>query len=91
MSEYVKAVNNVIQKYPYTLEELKLEYPNISFPKVMTDEQLANYNVYTVVFGDVEEFSDSEYVERDTEPTYTDGVWTLHFKIKPKTYWPTEL
>lgn len=91
MSEYVKAINNTVQIYPYSTQQLRLDNPNISFPKVMTDEQLANYNVYPVVFGSVEEPSDSEYIEQDVKPTYANGVWTIHFRLTHKKYWPTEL
>lgn len=47
--KYLKADNQTVLKYPYTLRDAKRDYPNISFPSVMPGEDtLAVFNVYPV-------------------------------------------
>ncbi len=39
---------NEVVKYPYSLGELRKEYPNVSFPNPLTKEALAAYNCFIV-------------------------------------------
>lgn len=45
---YAKLNNGQLQKYPYTLGMLRKDHSNVSFPKVMTDEIFAQFNVVRV-------------------------------------------
>ena len=45
---YVKAVNGSVEAYPYTLETLRWDNPNVSFPASMTEEELEEWGVYSV-------------------------------------------
>jgi hypothetical protein len=44
---YLKISNNTIT-YPYTLDQLKLEYSNVSFPVNLTNDILKEWEVYEV-------------------------------------------
>lgn len=46
---YVLAINNQVQKYPYSLTDLQLDNPNVSFPQDITIEELNQFNVFEVV------------------------------------------
>lgn len=44
----IKIINNIII-YPYSIEQLKLDNPNTSFPDNITNEVLINFGVYLVL------------------------------------------
>jgi hypothetical protein len=47
---YAKIINGSVVTYPYTIDQLRAEYPNLVLPRNPTPEQLsAEWNVYTVV------------------------------------------
>ena len=45
---YVKLNDGVVVNYPYTLQDLRRDNPNTSFPAVMDVDTLAAFNVATV-------------------------------------------
>ena len=45
---YIK-VSGSVTTYPYTIQNLKSDNPNISFPNILTDSVLNDFNVYSVV------------------------------------------
>jgi hypothetical protein len=46
---YVKAPNQVVEKFPYSIGELRKENPQVSFPANPTLATLAAYNIFPVV------------------------------------------
>lgn len=46
---YILLKDNRIEKYPYTIDLLKMENPNTSFPNVIGDSTLSYFNVYPVL------------------------------------------
>lgn len=45
---YAKLNNGQVEKYPYTIGQLRKDHHNVSFPKVMTDEIFAQFGVVRV-------------------------------------------
>jgi hypothetical protein len=45
---YVLTDNQNVKKYPYSIDELRRSHPNVSFPRDMSADVLAEYNVYQV-------------------------------------------
>tara|TARA_Y100000389_G_C17460838_1_gene521549 strand:+ start:1629 stop:2081 length:453 start_codon:yes stop_codon:yes gene_type:complete len=45
---YIK-VSGSVTTYPYTIQNLKSDNPNISFPNILTESVLNDFNVYSVV------------------------------------------
>ena len=43
--------NGVVKSYPYTVSQLRLAYPNVSFPAEPSDESLEEYGVCRVFFS----------------------------------------
>lgn len=73
---YVKIANNEVEEFPYTLDQLKRDNPNVSFPETISSETLAYYNVFPVTL--TEPPAHDQLVELVTmaNPTLVDGVWT---------------
>ena len=46
---YVRATNGNLDTYPYNVGQLRRDNPNVSFPKQIPEETLAEFNIYPVV------------------------------------------
>lgn len=81
MSVYVLAVDGVVQKYPYTITDMRVDNPNVSFPNEIGDDTAAGFNTFPV-----EEVEQPPY-NRDTEtlvwvnPTYSNGKWRQNWRV----------
>jgi hypothetical protein len=77
----VLAPNQVVEKYPYTLGDLRKSYPNTSFPKNPLPESLAEFGVYPV--QRVEEPSIDPLTQNVFErtPVLIGGKWTQVFEV----------
>lgn len=83
---YVKIDDGQIEQYPYTTDMLRLDNPNVSFPKSMSNELLASYGVYPVVVLDRPVYSeDSQKAIQDNEPTLNGDSWELGWTVVNKT------
>ena len=45
---YAKLNNGQVERYPYTIGQLRKDHRNVSFPKAMTDDVLAQFNMVKV-------------------------------------------
>lgn len=82
---YVLAIDKVVQKFPYTINELKQEYPNTSFPNDMSLELLQSYNVYLVVvtgvtYDDVTQVSELSGCTYNSRKKRWETTWTVRDK-----------
>jgi hypothetical protein len=70
--------SNII--YPYSVQQLKLENKNISFPSVITNEVLATFNVYPVklVNGNYDDDYTKDVVE--VTPTLSGSVYVQTYE-----------
>ena len=68
--------SGVVEKYPYTLNDLKKDYSNTSFPGGVMEmpEVLSAFNVEVVTSSEAPT-SATHYVE-ESSPSKVDGVWT---------------
>ena len=83
---YVKITNGSVDEYPYTIEQLRQDNPNVSFPKQISDEILASYGVYSVTTDDVPSHTErTQNVLRDTSPSLADGSWKIGWTVSDKT------
>lgn len=70
--------------WPYTRSQLKKDYPNVSFPKVLEKEILESYNVFKVEVDNSQPDYDRSKEELVlTEPFYSQGSWIRKFKVEP--------
>ena len=82
---YAKIVDNAVSKYPYSINDLKKDNPNISFPKkTMSLEHIrSNYGVVEVTEVGLPS-SDTHNIE-EGDPTKVDGSWTQTWNQTQKT------
>lgn len=81
MTTYAKIIDGVVLQYPYDMSDLRQDNPNTSFPRSMTAEQYAEWNMVAVVV-DPKPSYDPIYKEISTTgPSLVDGVWTQGWEI----------
>ena len=73
---YVKIVNDKVNMFPYTMENLKSANPNVSFPATISDATLAEYGVYPVTEVNLPDHDGRLVLMTMTDPTLVDGKWT---------------
>lgn len=72
---YVKVTNGAVETYPYSIGQLRKDNKNVSFPKNLSDEELAKWGVYPVQPQNPPSFNQiTQNVER-INPTLQNGVW----------------
>ena len=72
----VKATNDTVQKYPYSVGLLRKENPNTSFPKQVSAADMASFNVYPVTEV-TPTVSDTQKLVKVWTPTLVGGDWVL--------------
>lgn len=78
---YVKLING--QPERYTIQQLRKDNPNTSFPETVPDSILADYGVYTVVIDDRPVTETWQRAVRDTVPVQdANGNWTLGWTVE---------
>jgi hypothetical protein len=82
---FVKVKNGVASAYPYSLTDLMLEHPQVSFPDPAPDALLAEYGVFPVDILPTPPVEDEthEVVYHDM-PQEAGGVWSLGFDVMEK-------
>jgi hypothetical protein len=73
---FVKVTNGQAQAN-YTIGDLRKDNPNVSFPRNITDETLARFNVYRVNEIAAPDYNPRTHRLVTQAPTLIDGVWTL--------------
>jgi hypothetical protein len=81
---FVKATNGEIVKYPYSVGALRRDNPNVSFPKVIPDEVLAEHGVYEVKSLPAPDHDPAtHFVEYAPVPTFVGGAWVYAPSVRP--------
>lgn len=80
---YVKITNGVPEKY--TIGKLRKDNPNISFPKNIPDERLAEYDVYPYVQESPPVYDPLTQRVELGAIVNVDGVWTEQWAVIDKT------
>jgi hypothetical protein len=71
---YIKIKDNKIEKYPYSINQLKQDNKDTSFPAEMSDERLAEWDVFLVVTTNAPSITYKQNLLEGT-PVNEDGVW----------------
>ena len=74
---FVKITNGQVDQYPYTVGDLRKAHPNVSFPRNLSSDTLAQFNVYPVTIAPAPEFNARTHRLVTQQPTQVDGVWTV--------------
>jgi hypothetical protein len=81
---FVKITNGQVDQYPYTVGDLRKANPNVSFPRNIPTETLAQFGVYPVTTAPAPEFNARTHRLVTQQPTLVDGVWTVTKKAVAK-------
>jgi hypothetical protein len=72
---FVKASSSVVERFPYTISDLRRDNPNVSFPATVPDTELETYGVYRVTAATAPETNPrTDTLERSC--SLVDGTWT---------------
>jgi hypothetical protein len=77
---FAKIINNVVEKYPYSLSDLRKDNSNVSFPKNPDTETLALFNTFEVVSTPKPEVDYTQDIGEGV-PQKINGVWTQIWNI----------
>lgn len=81
---YIKVENGIPSNY--SIKQLKIDNPNVSFPSDLPNELLENFSVYKVKLEDMPVLNDFEQIaEQEDSPVLEDGKWVLKFAVRNKT------
>ena len=81
---FVKVDNGVAQNY--TIGQLRKDNPSTSFPRTITEELLAEYDVYPAVHGAMPSYDEAtQKVTQNAAATQVDGVWTYGYTVEALT------
>lgn len=83
---YVLIENNSVKTYPYTLNMLRKDNPQTSFPSHINDEQLADYGVYRVTFDEGADINPITHKSIGANtPILRNGEWVIESIVVAKT------
>lgn len=74
---FVKITNGQVEKYPFTIGDLRKANPNVSFPRNIPNDTLAQFGVYPATIAPAPEFNARTHRLVTQQPTLIDGAWTV--------------
>jgi hypothetical protein len=81
---YLKAINDQVEQYPYSLGQLRKDNPSTSFPRQPSLAGLAEFGVYPVTEV-TPTLADGEKLVKVWTPTLVSGEWILPHQAVAKT------
>jgi hypothetical protein len=82
---YVKVSNGVIEKYPYSINQLRQDNAQVSFPNEIPSSLLNEYGVFAVEQADVPTVELNQNVAEGL-PQLVNGTWKQNWVITNATY-----
>lgn len=83
---HIKLNNGVVNKYPYSLAQLKQDNQQTSFPKETTNELLASFGIYHVQPTDKPLFNKFTHTVVEDTPVNVDGTWRQVWDVVELTF-----
>lgn len=75
---FAKITNGAVDKFPYTVGQLRRDNPNTSFPKQIPDETLLEFGMVPVTEVPAPEFDPmTHFAEWGPVPVLQEGSWVL--------------
>lgn len=75
---FVKAENDEILEYPYSIKKFRADNPTISFPAELSNEMLATYGVYPVGYEPAPAYNPAtQKLVKSSQPSLVNGSWVL--------------
>ena len=73
---YAKVNDGVVVKYPYSVSQLKLDNPTVSFPDPLGDDVAAEFGAVVVVTASTPTYDPVEQNCEEATPQFLNGNWT---------------
>jgi len=75
---YVKVNDGAVQVYPYSIDQLRADNPNTSFPNEPSEESLAGWSVFPVEHQAQPDYdNETQRIEHSNEPVLVDDKWVI--------------
>ena len=75
---FVKATNGQIDKYPYSVGDLRRDNPNTSFPKMVPEATMASFGMFPVGYEAAPEYDPMTHrIQHSNVPELKSGKWLL--------------
>ena len=81
---YVKITDGQIEKFPYSINDLRNENKETSFPKNPSASILAEWGVYAVKISERPQISANEKAEQNSIPFFENDEWILGWTVNEK-------
>jgi hypothetical protein len=78
---YVLSFDQVVTAFPYSVEDLRRDNANTSFPAEMTEEMLAAWNVYPVAAQPVPAHDQATQNVKQIAPTLVGNKWLQTWEV----------
>jgi len=78
---YILATDTTIIEYPYSVEKLRSDNPQTSFPVVMTEADLKEWGVYTVTIKPQPSVNEKTEKAEKATPSLINGSWMVDWVI----------
>lgn len=83
MSVYVLAHNGVVQKYPYSLTDMRFDNSNVSFPADISNDIAAEFNTFPVAEVELPAYDPDTQMLVWVDPIYADNIWMQQWRVDP--------
>lgn len=77
---HAKLKNGAVERFPYSIAQLRQDHPNVSFPAVMPDKLLAEYGVVPVEPTE-RPTADHTKLVLEASPSLSSGTWSQAWTI----------
>lgn len=81
---YAKVFDNQIVQYPYSIAELRLDFPNTSFAIPLSLADLAEFGIVEVAQAEPPEYNPLTHTVSEGQPALVNGVWTQQWELQEK-------
>jgi len=83
---FVKVTNGQVDRFPYTIGDLRRENPTTSFPKQLSNAILSEHNIHSVTISERPTFDGrTQRLTQNEIPQSTDSGWVIGWTIVDKT------
>jgi hypothetical protein len=82
---YVLASDQTVEIYPYSIDDLRRDNPNTSYPRNPSDATLADWNVFPVTDKPAPNFNPATQNCNQINPTLKAGTWEMAWAVTPAT------
>jgi hypothetical protein len=82
---YVFAPNRTVETFPYSIDALKRDNPNTSYPRNPSDAELASWNVFPVTDKPAPSYNPATQNCKQVNPTLKAGEWMTTWAVTPAT------